>query len=208
MTKSDKRTILVLLTIFLVDALSVGIIFSDKKAQSYIFGDREAYTTVVNIAPEGVRAAVASTKQDVDEEYAVGLRDAVVAEIEAREAAAEAERQRIAAEEAAAEAARQAAQAQTQSQPVSSGGSSFRSDGVWYDGQFRYTWYSSNVLYHYRTPEWSAGADGIYRDSEGYVVVASSDHPQGTIISNTPFGAAKVYDTGCASGTLDVYTNY
>lgn len=204
MTKSDKRTILVLLTIFLVDALSVGIIFSDKKAQSYIFGDRDAYTTVVNIAPEGVRAAVASTKQDVDEEYAVGLRDAVVAEIEAREAAAEAERQRIAAEEAA----RQAAQVQTQSQPVSSGGSSFRSDGVWYDGQFRYTWYSSNVLYHYRTPEWSAGADGIYRDSEGYVVVASSDHPQGTIISNTPFGAAKVYDTGCASGTLDVYTNF
>lgn len=204
MTKSDKRTILVLLTIFLVDALSVGIIFSDKKAQSYIFGDREAYTTVVNITPEGVRAGVASTKQDVDEEYAVGLRDAVVAEIEAREAAAEAERQRIAAEEAA----RQAAQVQTQSQPVSSGGSSFRSDGVWYDGQFRYTWYSSNVLYHYRTPEWSAGADGIYRDSEGYVVVASSDHPQGTIISNTPFGAAKVYDTGCASGTLDVYTNY
>lgn len=85
---------------------------------------------------------------------------------------------------------------------------SFKSDGVWYDSNYRYTWYSSNVLYHYRTPEWTAGADGIYRDAEGYVVVASSDLPQGTVVEGTPFGACKVYDSGCASGTLDVYTNF
>lgn len=87
-------------------------------------------------------------------------------------------------------------------------GNSFQSDGVWQDENYRYTWYSSNVLYHYRTPEWTAGSDGIYRDSEGYVVVASSDHAQGTVIEDTPFGACKVYDSGCASGTLDVYTNF
>lgn len=90
----------------------------------------------------------------------------------------------------------------------SSGTGNFQSDGVWYDDNYRYTWYSSNAAYHYRTPEWSAGSDGIYRDSEGYVVVASSDYAQGTVIEDTPFGAAKIYDTGCASGTLDVYTNY
>lgn len=90
----------------------------------------------------------------------------------------------------------------------SSGTGNFQSDGVWYDDSYRYTWYSSNAAYHYRTPEWTAGSDGIYRDSEGYVVVASSDHAQGTVITDTPFGAAKVYDTGCASGTLDVYTNF
>ena len=90
----------------------------------------------------------------------------------------------------------------------SSGTGNFQSDGVWYDDNYRYTWYSSNAAYHYRTPEWSAGSDGIYRDSEGYVVVASSDYAQGTVIEDTPFGAAKVYDTGCASGTLDIYTNY
>ena len=90
----------------------------------------------------------------------------------------------------------------------SSGTGNFQSDGVWYDNNYRYTWYSSNAAYHYRTPEWTAGSDGIYRDSEGYVVVASSDYAQGTVINDTPFGAAKVYDTGCASGTLDVYTNY
>ena len=90
----------------------------------------------------------------------------------------------------------------------SSGSGNFQADGVWYDENYRYTWYSSNAAYHYRTPEWTAGSDGVYRDSEGYVVVASSDYAQGTVIENTPFGAAKVYDTGCASGTLDVYTNY
>ena len=90
----------------------------------------------------------------------------------------------------------------------SSGSGNFQADGVWYDENYRYTWYSSNAAYHYRTPEWTAGSDGVYRDSEGYVVVASSDHAQGTVIENTPFGPAKVYDTGCTSGTLDVYTNY
>ena len=90
----------------------------------------------------------------------------------------------------------------------SSGSGNFQADGVWYDENYRYTWYSSNAAYHYRTPEWTAGSDGVYRDSEGYVVVASSDYAQGTVIENTPFGAAKVYDTGCASGTLDIYTNY
>lgn len=90
----------------------------------------------------------------------------------------------------------------------SSGSGNFQADGVWYDENYRYTWYSSNAAYHYRTPEWTAGSDGVYRDSEGYVVVASSDYAQGTVIENTPFGAVKVYDTGCASGTLDIYTNY
>lgn len=87
-------------------------------------------------------------------------------------------------------------------------GNDFQSDGVWYDENYRYTWYSSNVLHHYRTDEWTAGSDGIYRDADGYVVVASSDHPQETVIEGTPFGACKVYDTGCPSGTLDVYTNF
>lgn len=87
-------------------------------------------------------------------------------------------------------------------------GSNFKRDGVWYDDNYRYTWYSSKVAYHYRTDEWTPGSDGIYRDKDGYVVVASSDHKQGTVIEDTPFGDAKVYDSGCASGTLDVYVNF
>lgn len=121
---------------------------------------------------------------------------------------AEQEAQRIAEEEAARQAQAQQATVESAPSTPSYSGNSFETDGVWYDDNYRYTWYSSNAAYHYRTPEWTAGSDGIYRDAEGYVVVASSDHPQGTVIENTPFGAAKVYDSGCASGTLDVYTNF
>lgn len=104
-------------------------------------------------------------------------------------------------------AAQQQQQQVTQQQSYSGDSGSFKSRGVIYQNGIRYTYYSSNVLYHYRTPEWNAGSDGIYRDSAGYIIVASSDHSQGSVVS-TPFGAGKVYDSGCASGTIDIYTNF
>ena len=90
---------------------------------------------------------------------------------------------------------------------TASGSGDFKNQGVVYSNGTRYTYYSSNVAYHYRTPEWTAGTDGMYRDSDGYIVVASSDQSQGSVVS-TPFGAGKVYDSGCASGTIDIYTNF
>lgn len=111
----------------------------------------------------------------------------------------------LAAKERQLEQQRQKRNAQEQS--YNSNASSFKSQGVIYQNGIRYTYYSSNVLYHYRTPEWTAGADGIYRDSSGYIIVASSDYRQGTIVP-TPFGQGKVYDSGCASGTIDIYTNF
>ena len=104
-------------------------------------------------------------------------------------------------------AAQQQQQQAAQQQSYSGNSGSFKSQGVIYQNGIRYTYYSSNVLYHYRTPEWNAGSDGIYRDNAGYIVVASSDHSQGSVVS-TPFGAGKVYDSGCASGTIDIYTNF
>lgn len=104
-------------------------------------------------------------------------------------------------------AAQQQQQQAVQQQSYSGNSGSFKSQGVIYQNGIRYTYYSSNVLYHYRTPEWNAGSDGIYRDSAGYIIVASSDHSQGSVVS-TPFGAGKVYDSGCASGTIDIYTNF
>lgn len=104
-------------------------------------------------------------------------------------------------------AAQQQQQQAAQQQSYSGDSSSFKSQGVIYQNGIRYTYYSSNVLYHYRTPEWNAGSDGIYRDSADYIVVASNDHAQGSVVS-TPFGAGKVYDSGCASGTIDIYTNF
>ena len=104
-------------------------------------------------------------------------------------------------------AAQQQQQQTAQQQSYSGNSGNFKSQGVIYQNGIRYTYYSSNVLYHYRTPEWTAGSDGIYRDSAGYIVVASSDHSQGSVVS-TPFGAGKVYDSGCASGTIDIYVNF
>lgn len=69
------------------------------------------------------------------------------------------------------------------------------------------TYYSSNVLYHYQTPEWTCGSDGVYRDADGYVVVAASDISMGSTV-DTSFGTGKVYDTGCANGVTDIYTNW
>lgn len=66
------------------------------------------------------------------------------------------------------------------------------------------TWYSSNVLRHYRIEEWECGDDGVWRDSDGYVIIASSEMPQGAT-HETSLGIAKVYDSGCAPGVVDVY---
>lgn len=107
------------------------------------------------------------------------------------------------------EARRSAASQPSPQQQTASGysGGSFAAQGVIYWNGIRYTYYSSRVLYHYRTPEWTAGADGVYRDSSGYVVVASNDYGQGSVVQ-TPFGSGKVYDCGCPSGTIDVYVNF
>lgn len=83
--------------------------------------------------------------------------------------------------------------------------------GVVEDGETRYTWYSQNVLPGGGLDELNANGrhveGGYVVDGDGYIAVASSDHEKGTVIE-TPFGTAKVYDTGCASGTIDVYTNF
>lgn len=84
----------------------------------------------------------------------------------------------------------------------------FMRDGVRYgeDGT-RFTWYSSNAAYHYRTDEWTPDDEGFYRTDDGLYVVASSDYPEGTVIS-TPWGDGVVLDSGCESGTVDMYTAF
>lgn len=71
----------------------------------------------------------------------------------------------------------------------------------------RETAYSSQVLYHYRTSEWTPDEYGFYRTDDGYYVVASSDYEQGAIIE-TSRGEAMVLDSGCDSGIVDFYCNW
>lgn len=69
------------------------------------------------------------------------------------------------------------------------------------------TAYSSNVLYHYRTTEWTPDEYGFYRTEDGYYVVASNEYEEGTVIE-TSRGEAMVLDGGCAEGYIDFYTNW
>lgn len=51
-------------------------------------------------------------------------------------------------------------------------------------------------------------SDGFVCDGDGYIILASVDLSPYTVVE-TPFGyTGKVYDTGCPSGVLDVYTNW
>lgn len=69
------------------------------------------------------------------------------------------------------------------------------------------TYYSSNVLYHYRTNEWWLDDEGFYRTDEGYYVVAASDMEQGTTFEGSK-GTCIVLDTGCDAGITDYYVNW
>lgn len=75
-----------------------------------------------------------------------------------------------------------------------------------YDGRTE-TYYSSNVLYHYRTNEWWLDEEGFYRTDEGFYVVAASDMEQGTTFEGSK-GTCIVLDTGCDAGITDYYVNW
>ena len=84
--------------------------------------------------------------------------------------------------------------------------------GVVYDGDTRYTWYGQGTLPGGGLTELNNNGRtvderGFVTDGDGYIAVASSDLPKGTHV-DTPWGEAVVYDTGCATGTIDVYTDW
>ena len=84
-----------------------------------------------------------------------------------------------------------------------------KSKGVNYFNGHRETWYSQKVLpgKGLKIPGRHVDSRGLVCDGDGYICVASSDYPKGTIVE-TSLGTGKVYDSGCASGTIDIYTNW
>ena len=125
----------------------------------------------------------------------------------------QAEADKKAAEEEAARVAKAAKTAQVSSSAnvsygsYSNGSGLTRSSGVNYYNGTRETYYSSRVLYHYRTGEWYTDSEGFYRTSDGYYVIAASDLPQGSVV-NTSKGLAQVCDSGCVAGTRDFYVSW
>lgn len=79
--------------------------------------------------------------------------------------------------------------------------------GVYFYNGRKETYYSSRVLYHYKTPQWYVDNEGFYHDSNGYYVVAASDMSQGTVF-NCSKGSCIVLDSGCAPGVTDYYVNW
>jgi hypothetical protein len=83
--------------------------------------------------------------------------------------------------------------------------------GVKHFNGHRETWYSQKVLPGggLKSPGRHVADDGTVRDGEGYIVVASdlSYLSRGSVVL-TSLGPGKVYDTGCAYGTIDIYVNW
>lgn len=84
----------------------------------------------------------------------------------------------------------------------------FKGYGVFRWHGYKWTWYSERVLPGpgLRIPgRWS---DTYFvRDGDGNICLASSDLAKGTYVM-TPWGQGRIYDCGCAHGTIDVYVTW
>ena len=189
----------------LLDCDSIDEMVSLTKARDSIQGMSAQKIRALNES----YVALGTSKAALDQELAnadMTLGEANAALEQKQEEARERER--------AAEAARQAAASSSRSSSSSSDGDSpnvelaaFKQMGVIYQNGYRYTYYSEQVLpggglsipgRHHE--------DGFVVDGDGYICVASNDHSYGTVVP-VPFNGrmGKVYDSGCASGTLDIY---
>jgi len=83
------------------------------------------------------------------------------------------------------------------------------SKGVNYYNGYKETYYSQKVLPGggLNIPGRHVAEDGTVRDIDGYICVASSDLEYGSVVE-TSLGTGKVYDSGCDSGVIDIYTNW
>lgn len=151
--------------------------------------------------------------------------EAKIQDIREQQAAEQAAREKAAKEEAA-KASKTSTPQKTENGGDSSGGGSESSSGSGYDypsgdgvltkskgvnyfNGHRETYYSQRVLpgHGLSIPGRHVAADGTIRDGNGNLCLASSDYPKGTQVM-TSLGMGVVYDTGCASGTIDIYTDW
>lgn len=96
------------------------------------------------------------------------------------------------------------------SAPYSYNGLSKSRGAIFYNGH-RETYYSEKVLpgTGLNIPGRHVAEDGTIRDADGYICVAAdpSYMARGSVLI-TSLGPAKVYDSGCAYGTIDIYVSW
>ena len=85
------------------------------------------------------------------------------------------------------------------------------SRGALYFNGHKETYYSEKVLpgNSLNIPGRHVAEDGTIRDGDGFICVAANPEymPRHTILI-TSLGPAKVYDTGCDYGTIDIYVSW
>lgn len=85
------------------------------------------------------------------------------------------------------------------------------SKGAQYYNGHRETYYSEKVLpgTSLNIPGRHVAEDGTVRDGDGFICVAADPGYMGRgSVLITSLGPAKVYDTGCAYGTIDIYVSW
>ena len=86
-----------------------------------------------------------------------------------------------------------------------------QSKGALYYNGHKETYYSEKVLPgdSLNIPGRHVADDGTIRDQDGFICVASDPgyYPKGSTLI-TSLGPAKVYDTGCSYGTIDIYVSW
>lgn len=86
----------------------------------------------------------------------------------------------------------------------------FRRMGVLRWGGWHWTWYSKKVLpgNGLHIPGRHIDDDGYVCDENDYICLASSTLSKGKVL-DTPLGKkGKIYDSGCAADTIDVYVSW
>lgn len=180
-----------------------------------IYADyRERYVKPL-VELEGLVAELQTMKDYVREEdttllllesYSTDSASLVQESVEIASEALSSAKQKLQEEKEAEEAARKA-EAAAKATAVGNSSGLTKAGGVNYYNGRKETYYSSRVLYHYRTSEWLLDSEGFYRTSEGYFVVAASDLPQGTLVEGSK-GTCIVLDSGCAANVLDYYVSW
>lgn len=191
----------------------------EQQSQKDMKEDLSARRKELQAKADQTGADIESLREQIKEIKDEEARKAAEEELKRREAAAKKAAEEAAKKAAEAEKAEKAAQASNTASSSSSSGSGYdmpsgngvltKKKGVNYYNGHRETYYSQKVLPGggLNIPGRHVASDGTIRDADGYICVASSDYPKGTVVQ-TSLGAGKVYDTGCASGTIDLYTDW
>lgn len=219
--KAKKKTIL-LAVLAILDCVFGGIIVSKSFTSTKHVNYSQLKTSANYMLAENVNDIGDNLVDKIDETEKINTAMQLasdISEVSTKQTNVMVSGQKIIAENAkieaekkteAAKKAAEQAKANTYTQS-NKGGALTKSKGVVYFNGHRETYYSQRVLpgKGLKIPGRHVASDGTIRDENNYIVVAADPSfiAKGTVIE-TSLGTAKVYDSGCAYGTVDIYTDW